>query len=327
MNRYQGTTGVKERDDLVDLNEAERSALCALAGQLANVQPALVDRPQWMRVARDESCHLPVRLGVALRQFRGDPGLGGALHVKGLPAERTRPTPVDGESVERRATVPAAALMLCGLALGEVVSFRPEKTGAAVQNVVPVPGYENSQSNAGSSVLTMHVENAFHPFRPDYVLLSCLRPDHEGIAGLQLSCIRPALSLLADEDRAVLAEPRFRTGPPPSFSGTGASAVHAILTGAPDDPDICVDFNSTIPLDRRSAIAMSRLGEAMAAVATTVRLAAGDLVVIDNRLTVHGRTAFSPRYDGQDRWLHRVFVHLDGRRSRGSRTGGDHVLD
>lgn len=327
MNRYQGVSGVKERNDLVVLTEAERSALSALADQLTNVLPALVDRPQWMGAARGKSCHLPARLGVALRQFRGDPGPGGVLHVSGLPAEGTRPTPVERGSVERRATAPAAALMLCGMALGEIVSFRPEKSGAAVQNVVPVPGYENSQSNAGSSVLTLHVENAFHPFRPDYVLLSCLRSDHDGIAGLQLACIRHALPLLMDDDRAVLAEPRFRTDPPPSFNGTGVPAVHAILTGAADDPDIRVDFNSTVPLDGRAAAAMSRFGEAMTAVATTVRLTAGDLVIVDNRLAVHGRTAFSPRYDGRDRWLHRIFVHLDGRRSRGSRTGGDHVLD
>jgi L-asparagine oxygenase len=36
--------------------------------------------------------------------------------------------------------------------------------------------------------------------------------------------------------------------------------------------------------------------------------------------------AFTPRYDGADRWLHRVFVHLDGRRSRPHRPGNGSVL-
>lgn len=327
MNQYQGVTNVKERGDLVVLSEAERSALSALADRLTKLPPALVDHPQWMAAARAQSCHLPVRLGTALRQFRSDPGLGGALRVRGLPAERARLTPMERGSVELTATAPATALMLCGMALGEVVSFRPEKAGAAVQNVVPVPGFENSQSNAGASVLTLHVENAFHPLRPDYVLLSCLRPDHDEAAGLQVTGVRAALPLLTDEDRAVLAESRFRTDPPPSFNGIGAAAVHPILTGAADDPDIRVDFNSTVALDGQAAAAMSRLGAAMTAVASTVRLAAGDLVIVDNRLAVHGRTSFCPRYDGRDRWLHRIFVHLDSRRSRGARTGGAHVLD
>jgi L-asparagine oxygenase len=41
---------------------------------------------------------------------------------------------------------------------------------------------------------------------------------------------------------------------------------------------------------------------------------------------VHGRVAFTPRYDGYDRWLHRVFVHLDHRRSRPARPANGAVL-
>ncbi|MEV7899952.1 clavaminate synthase, partial [Streptomyces cyaneofuscatus] len=39
-----------------------------------------------------------------------------------------------------------------------------------------------------------------------------------------------------------------------------------------------------------------------------------------------GRTPFTPRYDGNDRWLHRVFIHTDSRRSRARRSGGGHVV-
>jgi L-asparagine oxygenase len=52
----------------------------------------------------------------------------------------------------------------------------------------------------------------------------------------------------------------------------------------------------------------------------------GDMVFVDNRLVVHGRIAFWPRYDGTDRWLHRIFVHLDNRRSRSRRVGNGAVL-
>jgi L-asparagine oxygenase len=33
----------------------------------------------------------------------------------------------------------------------------------------------------------------------------------------------------------------------------------------------------------------------------------GDVLVIDNRTTVHGRSAFEPRFDGTDRFLVRCF--------------------
>ena len=48
--------------------------------------------------------------------------------------------------------------------------------------------------------------------------------------------------------------------------------------------------------------------------------------MVDNRVTVHGRTAFRPRYDGRDRWLQRTFVAADLRRSREYRPGDGYVL-
>jgi L-asparagine oxygenase len=39
-----------------------------------------------------------------------------------------------------------------------------------------------------------------------------------------------------------------------------------------------------------------------------VILQSGDILVIDNRRAVHGRTPFNPRYDGTDRWLKRALV-------------------
>ncbi|MBJ7505663.1 MAG: TauD/TfdA family dioxygenase, partial [Ilumatobacteraceae bacterium] len=38
------------------------------------------------------------------------------------------------------------------------------------------------------------------------------------------------------------------------------------------------------------------------------------ILVIDNHRAVHGRTSFTPRYDGTDRWLKRALVvqSLDG---------------
>ncbi|TDD59964.1 hypothetical protein E1263_12755 [Kribbella antibiotica] len=54
-------------------------------------------------------------------------------------------------------------------------------------------------------------------------------------------------------------------------------------------------------------------------------LVAGDLMVVDNRKAVHGRTSFVPRYDGNDRWLRRSFAVRDLSLSRGSRPAGSHV--
>lgn len=313
--------------EVLVLDPDERVEIEVLADRLALVSPGRVDDPEWLAAARDCACALPGRLRETLRRFRYDPGPLGRLQVRGLPVRPDGPTPVQAGSVVRDATPPAAVLALCMSELGEIIAFRNEKSGALVQNVVPVPGHEHHQSNAGSRLLQMHVENVHHDHRPDYVALLCLRNDHDDQAGLQVASIREALCLVPDEDREILAQPRFRSTPPPSFGGSGEHPVHPVLVGAPEDPDVRVDFANTCPTDDRAAAAMAALREAVESVRGELVLTAGDLAIVDNRVSLHGRSAFTPRYDGNDRWLQRVFVHVDHRRSRHLRAGGGNVLD
>ncbi|CAA9255795.1 MAG: hypothetical protein AVDCRST_MAG41-2166 [uncultured Corynebacteriales bacterium] len=312
----------------IELTEQERVELAALAERLARTPPALLDDEEFLQHARQLSCHLPVRLRAALRRYRHDPGGDGTLFVANLPVDEDAlaPTPGTPDSVELEASVASVLPVLLGLHLGEVVAYRDEKLGALVQNVVPVPGLERSQSNAGSVPLKFHVENAFHPHRPDYVGLMCLRNDHARQAGTLVSSIRRALPLLAEEDAKVLCDARFVTAPPPSFRSGADTLPHAVLDGTLEDPNICVDFNATVALDGEAAAALDRLHAALEEVATSLVLQSGQMTFLDNRIALHGRSSFRPRYDGRDRWLHRVYVHLDNRRNRASRLGNGSVL-
>ncbi|WP_018469648.1 TauD/TfdA family dioxygenase [Streptomyces sp. LaPpAH-202] len=312
-----------------ELSGAERSAVRSLAERLASFGEGLVDDGAWLDAARRLSCSLPPRLLEALRAFRHDPGELGALLLVGLPIDEDTlpPTPVEPDSVQRAATVPAAVSVLVGVQLGELIAFRQEKSGALVQNVVPVRGLEESQSNAGSVPLEYHVENAFHPCRPDFVGLTCLRADHESNAGTLVASVRLALARLDVADREVLHQPRFTTSPPPSFDAGATTPVHPVLDGRADDPNVRVDFHVTEACDEEAREALERLRGAMAASALPVRLATGEMALLDNRVVLHGRSPFTPRYDGGDRWLQRIFVHLDNRRNRAYRAAGGAVLD
>jgi L-asparagine oxygenase len=175
--------------------------------------------------------------------------------------------------------------------------------------------------------VTYHNENAFHRHRPDYVLLLCLRADHDRVAGLRTASIRQVFGMLGDEHRDALFRREFVTAPPPSFgSSRSASKPHALLTGAPDDPDVMVDFAATNPLTEQAGDAMMELQSLFAEHALTHYLTPGDLAIVDNRVTVHGRTPFAPRYDGRDRWLQRTFATQNLRRSRDHRVADGHVL-
>ncbi|MFE7314362.1 TauD/TfdA family dioxygenase [Streptomyces sp. NPDC057555] len=313
----------------VALDGPASNTVAGLAGQLVHRPAAAVDDPAWITAARDARHDLPRQLRTPLARFRRHSGPQGALLLRGLPVgDQTAlpPTPTVPDSVQREPSVSAAVLLMIAGALGDPAAYRAEKGGALVQNVVPVPGSEDVQGNSGSVLLTFHNENAFHPHRPDFVMLLCLRADHEGRAGLRTACIRAALPLLDPPVRERLASPEYVTCPPPSFGPQQDSVVHPVLSGDPVDPDVRVDFAATTATTRRAAQAMEELRSAFETVQRTVPLRPGELAIVDNRVTVHGRTAFRPRYDGSDRWLQRTFVLCDLRRSRDHRPDDGHVL-
>ncbi|WP_415947326.1 TauD/TfdA family dioxygenase [Streptomyces sp. KLOTTS4A1] len=311
------------------VTEADAGRIGRIAAGLTSVADGRIDTPEWVAAARAAWCDLPAPLRRGLRDFRRDSGPTGSLLVSGLPAgDLPLPsTPSTRGSVQRTAEVPATVLLMIAAGLGDPAAFRPEKTGALVQDVVPVPGQEDFQGNAGSVLLSFHNENAFHPHRPDFVMLLCLRADHEGVAGLRTACIRQVLPLLSAGSRDALWQDEYTTDAPPSFGAMPKGAPHAVLTGAADDPDVRVDFAATKPVTERARLALAELAELFDMTAQTVRLAPGDLAIVDNRVTVHGRTAFRPRYDGKDRWLQRSFVLTDLRRSRADRAADGYVLD
>lgn len=303
-----------------------RKAVLALRSSGAR----MVDDPATVATARDAVDLLPVTLRRALREFRRHSGPTGSLLVRGMPVDENLlpATPAVDGSIQLSLSGPAAVLLLVACTLGDPIAFRAEKSGALVQDVVPVPGKEEFQGNAGSVMLSFHIENAFHEHRPDYVLLLCLRPDHDRVAGLRTACAREILPLLTDETRQTLFLPEFVTEAPPSFGANGdATCPHAVFSGAPEDPDMRVDLAATTPLTPRAKAALAELGEVFDQNAHTVRLTTGDLAIVDNHVTVHGRTAFRPRYDGRDRWLQRTFVTVDLRRSRDHRPADGHVLE
>ncbi|MEV7992582.1 TauD/TfdA family dioxygenase [Streptomyces sp. NPDC086077] len=53
---------------------------------------------------------------------------------------------------------------------------------------------------------------------------------------------------------------------------------------------------------------LQALPEARDEVTDTVRMRPGDLLILDNARVVHGHTAFTPRWDGRARRLHRTYA-------------------
>ncbi|MFI5735099.1 TauD/TfdA family dioxygenase [Kribbella sp. NPDC051587] len=306
------------------LHAEDLAGLAEIAARLAD--GSSVDEPGFVAKVRRSWEDVPVALRSTIRSFRRHSGPDGRLVVTGLPLGDVPDTPKVAGSVQREATVPAVTLLLFAHGLGDPGSFLAEKSGALVQDVVPVRGQEHVQGNVGSAELTFHTENAFHPHRPDHVMLLCLRPDHDEVAELRTACVRRLLPQLPADARKTLHRNEFLTSAPPSFGGAAAGTAHSILSGDADDPDLCYDQAATRATTAAGEVALAVLNEAIREHADGVRLRHGDIAIVDNRVALHGRSSFVPRYDGRDRWLQRGFAFSDLRRSRDHRPGDGEVL-
>ncbi|HEV2783596.1 MAG TPA: TauD/TfdA family dioxygenase, partial [Actinophytocola sp.] len=97
----------------------------------------------------------------------------------------------------------------------------------------------------------------------------------------------------------------------------------AVLYGDRRTPYLRADayyWRPADPADRAAAAALARLAAGLTGALRDVTLAAGDYCFLNNHKVVHGRRPFRARYDGTDRWLKRVCIARDLRRSREARS-------
>jgi L-asparagine oxygenase len=281
------------------------------------------DDPAFLRAAAHFGRLLPPTVHDALVDFMDDVPPAGAIVFRDVPVGALPATPVTPTTPTPKDRTSELVLLAVARRLGQPVGYRPELGGAIVQNIVPVPTSAARQTSTSSRVeLMFHTEAAFHPHRPRYLVLLCLRGDPS--AATTLASIHEVQHLLDDDVRRTLFEPRFRTAVDESYLGTRPTHLGppmAVLSGTWDRPSMIFDADLMVGTDVEADDALHALSHAVAAHHTSVVLDAGDLLVVDNHVAVHGRSPFTPRFDGMDRWLQRSFVVADLSASAAERDG------
>lgn len=266
---------------------------------------------------------LPADLYDAVIDFADEPNRSGALLLRRLPVGDVPATPATPTAPTGKDLVSETTLLTVARLLGQPVGYLPEHGGDLVQNLVPTPSSARRQTSTSSTVqLMFHTEAAFHPHRPRYLLLLCLRGDPA--AATTLSSIREVRHLLDERHWRTLFEPRFRTTADESYLDGRAGELGPaapVLAGDPERPTMVFDADLMHGTDAEATAALGALAAATARHHTGVVLEPGDLLVVDNTVAVHGRSPFSPRFDGTDRWLQRAFVVADLAPSAAERRG------
>jgi L-asparagine oxygenase len=271
---------------------------------------------------------LPKKVLSLLASMTTEEGPASAL-IRGLVSENDLPsTPIGADATSNGQVRFLSEVALLGIAtvLGEPLGYIAEKNGALVQNVFPVETESNSPSNENSSsTLDLHTELVFsrrNPERPldaespDFILLWCLRGDPDHAAATLVANVDDLCAELHPSDLGVLTEARFELRAPFSFTRDAPDdrpwvGPVPILRGEITNRLAALDLAcGTRGIEDKAKTALLELRKAAQAPGITQRLylESGDLLVLNNRRCVHGRTSFPARFDGRDRWILRGYV-------------------
>ncbi|SFR28738.1 L-asparagine oxygenase [Lentzea waywayandensis] len=319
-------------DVAIPLTDSEREAIRGGFDRFARARVnAVLDSEELLVDAELAGRALPDRVISALRHFRRYGNGAGALLIRNAPVDTDLPaTPQDGY-VGHWNEIPVSTFTQLAVAsqVGDVIAYADEKDGNLIQDVVPIKGARQRQENSGTVYLELHTENGFHPHKPDFITLLCLRPDHDRTSHTVVGGVAEVLPKLSEWCVSALRRKEFRLRVSSSF-GAGADLETpsvAVLSGPVGAPEFLADFHTMEPLTPDAAVALDELKQALLTSLRGAKLDTGDLLVIDNRTAVHGRTPFAARYDETDRWLRRCFAVSDLRRSRGIRAPGSRVCE
>jgi Fe(II)/alpha-ketoglutarate-dependent arginine beta-hydroxylase len=288
---------------------------------------------------------LPDRLRSAFNNFRLGQ-MSGLLRICGYPVDQERIGPTPAHWRDR--PVPSTArreellLLLFSSLLGDPFCWATQQDGRLIHDVFPIQGHENGPLGSSSETpLTWHTEDAFHPLRADFISFACLRNPSR-----TATTIGYADSLdLPDETKTVLFQPRFSIRPDESHLAENNSVIDlekfalidkmraepdpvAVLFGDPEQPYIRADpyFMTVRPDDQEARWALDQLIGEMDQRMFDLQLESGDFCFLDNFRVVHGRNPFRPRYNGTDRWLKRLNIACDLRKSQAARRPGSRAI-
>jgi len=289
---------------------------------------------------------LPEEVLSELMRFAYDPAAPPALWISGLPVDKfVPPTPtlhrgeagLSAAGSEHR--LPVCDTWVLGLAriLGTPYRLscydKGNARGGLVRDMVPKPGLDGKVADLGlHRDLPSGVSRL--PFEPDAFLLLGARGDTRHCVHTLVCSNKVILSRLTPEERAALrrtpVQVRFRRVSDGHVENYGHP--YYALEGPDHEPKITLHGFVSEPGDLEVGEVVSEAPDTEAAYKRAQEVAwescdrvdmqTGDVLFLNNARCNHGRCGYTPRMDGEDRWLVKTFIHCGGW-GRPSQLAGD----
>lgn len=322
--------------DTIELDPGELDDIAKLVERVSQ-QCTAVDDPRLLNDATMLAHELPVRVRTFVNTFRRDET--GCCIVRGHrindDAIGRTPRHWQDPDISERTFREELLLLLYSSLLGDVFGWATEQNGRLVHDVFPIQGHEQEQLGTGSEILlTWHTEDAFHPYRADYLILACLRNPYAAsttVANVDDLQLDPRDVDILFQNRFIIRPDESHLARNNTTSGIDFSVIEAmaaappsvaVLFGSRQRPYLRADpyFMEIPDGDDEAREVFDRFCAAVDEQVFDVALQPGDFCFIDNYKVVHGRRPFKARFDGTDRWLKRACVTRDLRKSRDMRS-------
>jgi L-asparagine oxygenase len=314
-------------DYIIELSEDELQKLLSLSEHL-HVSPS-ENADSFCKMAKQLSAFIPSRIRTKVKEFITRGSISGFLLIRRIPIDfkTLSKTPPDNQSKIGEGTVLAKIQAMLLHISGEMIAYEGEGYGRIFQDIVPMRNMANNQTSLGSNIeLEIHTEQAFSDLRPDILSLACLRGDKEAFTHiLPVSRILENVSL---EEKALLYEPLWKTSVDLSFQLQTQEFEKGLIRGpfpilekgeSPSDVHLLFDQDLMIGETEEAEKLVSKIVDIYYHHRILHNLKSGEILLIDNRRAIHGRSAFHPRYNGYDRFLIRGFATLDFKKSEYAR--------
>ncbi|MBN6889309.1 enduracididine beta-hydroxylase [Cytobacillus horneckiae] len=333
---------------IIELEPTEVELIKAVVNSLAEKYSNVEDE-SFLIEATTYAQEFPRRLRDEINRFRLLETGNGLFLIKGFPREDLdiveTPSHWKDKPEKSKTIHQDIYFFLCSCLLADPVGWATQQEGYILHDILPVKGYEQEQLGAGSEVLlTWHTEDAFHPYRTDYLGLMCMRnPDNVETTYASIDDINIDRDLkekllenhyVIRPDESHLEKNRGKLRKEIAVSEDVIQRSYArinkmdkspekisVLFGDPEKPYLRLD-----PYFMDDNITDSKAKEAFDTIVREVdenikgyALQPGEIIFLDNYKVVHGRNPFKARFDGTDRWLKRLNIARDIRKSRDSR--------
>lgn len=269
--------------------------------------------------AKEQAQHLSSHLKSILTLFATAGSETGFLLIRTVPFDDSAipETPSGNKYKIGETTILAKIQAILISAISDMIAYEAEGYGNLFQDVVPLKAMEHAQTSLGSNTeLEIHTEQAFSKLKPDILSLACLRGDPEAFT--HIFPIKTILEHTTGEEQELLKKPLWKTGVDLSFKLNNNEFIDGdtrgpmpIISGPPNDPTLIFDQDLMMGITPEATNMIRKIVDIYYQKKIRHNLKPGEIILIDNRRAVHGRSAFKPRYDGRDRFLIRCFATFD----------------